>query len=151
MSSPSTPDVPVLVAVTEQARATLGGRRDVRVTAWPFKVGREQRINPLRKLQHAIERRIGGHAPVNDLFLVEPFSDSLQISRAHFAITRAEGQYFVEDCGSTCGTGVNGQRLGGGAENPKVAPLNASALIVVGSQSSPYVFRFELRSSASRL
>lgn len=146
MNTPTPRDVPVLVAVTEHARAALGGRREVHVTALPFKVGREQRVNAIQRIQDAIERRIGGLPPVNDLYLLEQLSDSVQISRAHFMINGASGNYFVEDRGSTCGTSVNGVRLGG-EDNPKATPLTASALIVVGSASSPYVFRFELRPS----
>lgn len=144
MNSSHPRDVPVLVAVTEQARAALGGLREIRITPFPFKVGREQRVNAMQRIQDAIERRIGGLPPVNDLFLLEPISDSLQISRLHFKITHGDGRYLLEDRQSTCGTIVNGQRLGGDG-NPAAALLTHSALIVVGSQNSPYVFRFELR------
>jgi pSer/pThr/pTyr-binding forkhead associated (FHA) protein len=40
-----------------------------------------------------------------DLVLSEP-----TISRAHAAIGFEEGEFFVQDLGSTNGTGVNGQR-----------------------------------------
>src|SRR5262245_9160458 len=39
--------LPCLVALTPEARAALGGRSEFRITAFPFRVGRESRMTTL--------------------------------------------------------------------------------------------------------
>lgn len=56
---------------------------------------------PLHQLQTTIGRNAG-----NDLVIVDP-----EVSRRHAHILRHEGQFIVEDLGSTNGTFVNGARV----------------------------------------
>ncbi len=56
---------------------------------------------PLHQLQTTIGRNAG-----NDLVIVDP-----EVSRRHAHILRREGQFTVEDLGSTNGTFVNGARV----------------------------------------
>lgn len=134
--------VATLVAVTEEARRALGGQREVRVTQFPFKVGRESRVaapaNP-----RLIELRLGVAPQVNDVYLVEPaWADLLQISREHFAIELAAGQFFLVDRGSACGTMVAGTQVGGDRTGGRTE-LRSGDELIVGTDESPYVFRFE--------
>ena len=133
-----------LVALTDEARAALGGRNEIRVTAFPFKVGRESRQGRLEILRTEIDRRLRGAPHLNDLYLLEPPSaPRLHISRAHFVIDRGDEGYELSDRESTCGTGVAGIRVGGDMP-ATAAELKDGDLIVVGTTQSPYVFRFQV-------
>jgi FHA domain-containing protein len=133
-----------LVALTEQAQAALGGRTEVRINRFPFKVGRESRMSSFAKLKSELERRLQRSAQLNDLYLLEsPSAGPLHISREHFVIERFENGYIVIDRGSACGTIAGGRQLGANASIDHT-DLHAGDLIVVGSSASPYVFRFEL-------
>jgi hypothetical protein len=143
MASQQTVPSAILVAVTDQARSALGNKSEVRITEFPFNVGRESRMGRFEKLKAEIERRLGGVPPVNDLYLVEPLSHSLHISREHFAIGHVEGQYVLVDRESACGTSVGATRVGSD-EKARRVNLQDGDLIVVGAASSPYVFRFQI-------
>ena len=132
-----------LVAVTDEARATLGGKPAVLVAAFPFKVGREGRTKPFEKLKAEIERRLRRTPQLNDLYLVEPPSFRLHVSREHFAIDYVEGRHVVVDRESACGTIVGGTPIGGD-QRARRADLRDGDLIVVGTAESPYVFRFQI-------
>ncbi len=134
------------MAVTDDARAALGGKTEIRVSHFPFKVGRESRIGAMDKLKSAIERRMSGAPQLNDLYLVEPLSASMHLSREHFAIQRADDRYVVVDRGSACGLYVSGAQVGADAAVSH-AEIRSGDLIVVGAKQSPYVFRFEVRAS----
>lgn len=135
--------VPVLVALTGEARLALSGAPELKLTRFPFRVGRESR-SPLEAgvVVHD-ERRRQSVAPNNDLYIWDP-GPLLNISREHFQIERSDsGEFFVRDRGSTCGTLVGNVRLGaGGPESCVLLPDNT---IVVGTPQSPFVFRFEMR------
>src|SRR5262245_17734835 len=127
--------------MTEQARAALGNRPEVLITEFPFKVGRESRNGTLEKWRATLERRRGSVPPVNDLYLLEPMSNALHISREHFAIWHVDGRFVFMDRDSACGTIVSGTMLGGDGTARRV-DLKDGDEIVVGSAASPYVFRF---------
>ena len=57
----------------------------------------------------------GGIFPDVDLDTDDP---EAKVSRRHARITLSNGQYFLEDLGSTNGTMVNGQRVSAVALNP---------------------------------
>jgi hypothetical protein len=143
MPTPPSSHVVWLVAVTPETQAAIGGRLEILLTKFPFKVGREERLNPVARLQSTIERRIGGLPPTNDLYLQET-GKSHYVSRLHFEIDWFDGKYHVEDRNSTLGTIVAGRALG---LKTKVmsAPITSTELIVVGGSNSPVVFRFEVR------
>lgn len=131
-----------LVAVTDEARSALDSQPAVRLTEFPFKVGRECRRR-LERLQTEFDRRVGGVPPLNNLYLIEPSSDSLHISREHLAIGHMDGRFFLLDRGSACGTTVAGTHVGGDRTEGR-AELHDGDLIVIGSGDSPYVFRFHV-------
>ena len=145
MASTQTLPSATLVAVTDEARAALGNKADVRIKEFPFNVGREGRTGRFEKFKMKVERRLSRLPALNDLYLVEPPSDTLHISREHFAIEHLDGQYVVVDRESTLGTIVGGTPIGSD-QRARRADLQDGDLIVVGDSSSPYVFRFQIES-----
>jgi hypothetical protein len=143
MAAPGIVPIAHLIAMTPEARDALGGRPGVRIDAFPFRIGRENRSPRFQFLPAAVERRISGTPPVNDLYLVEPISVELHISREHLVILYAHGLYAVVDRDSACGTSVAGVRLG--ADRPaRRAELHDDDVIVLGQPQSPYAFRFQV-------
>lgn len=138
--------IPVLVALTGEARLALSGAAELRLTRFPFRVGRESRSPLETGVIVDAERRRQAVAPNNDLYIWDP-GRLLNVSREHFQIERSDsGEFFVRDRGSTCGTLVGNVRLGaGGPESCALLPDNT---IVVGTPDSPFVFRFEMREEA---
>jgi hypothetical protein len=129
----------ILTAITAEAEVALGGKRDVRLTHFPFKVGRESRLSQSR---FAREQRLGRAPQLNDLYLQEPHAaDLIQISRDHFAIERSDDGFFVVDRGSVAGTIVAGRRIGGHRKGGRTR-LHSGDEIRVGGESSSYVFKF---------
>lgn len=134
--------VATLVATTREAELSLGGQREVRVTHFPFKVGRECRLEALVD-PSLIERRLGTAPQVNDVYLVEPTSGLSRVSREHFAIEYAVDQFVLVDRGSACGTTVAGKQVGGNRTGGRTE-LRGGDELIVGADGSPYVFRFEI-------
>ena len=129
-----------LVAVTDQAREALGDVEHA-IARFPFRVGRESR-SALTRIAMSIERRLGDAPHVNDVYLVEPVtSQYLHVSREHFQIERDGETFYLRDRGSAGGTLVNGTQVGGDRAGGRIE-LPDEATIVVGTTSSPYVFRF---------
>ena len=125
--------------MTAQAEYALGGKREVRLTHFPFKVGRESRLS---QAGFAREQRLGRTPQVNDVFLQEPHgADLIQISRDHFAIECLDDEFFVVDRGSVAGTIVAGRRIGGHRKGGRTR-LHSGDDITVGGEGSPYVFKF---------
>jgi hypothetical protein len=134
-----------LIAVTGEALASLGGRREIRLAAFPFNVGRESRLRAFEKLKSQLDRRLGGGPEVNDLYLLEPPAPLLHISRAHFLIDYIDDRFVLVDRESACGTIVAGKMIGGGGSS-EYADLRDGDTIVVGGDESPYVFEFQIKS-----
>src|ERR1051325_2307026 len=97
--------VATLVAVTPEAREALDDKDGIRLLRFPFKVGRESRLNnPVARLKAQLDRRIGSVPQLNDLYLIEPQAPRLHISREHFLIEQVDNAYVIVDRGSACGT-----------------------------------------------
>jgi pSer/pThr/pTyr-binding forkhead associated (FHA) protein len=146
VDSSHTRPVVLLRAETDAARIALGERDSLRITRFPFKVGRESRESResgLTKLKHAVDRRIGHAEHLNDLYIVDRSEHGRNVSREHFRIDWVDGRFVLVDRGSTCGTLVAEVKLGGDTLAKEVE-LHDGDLIVVGSASSPYVFRFQV-------
>ena len=137
-----------LVAVTDEARRALGAE-EVRVVTGSFKFGRERRSAPREmKLPAALsEQRRGAVPELNDVYLPEDPAAALQIAGAHFTVEDVDGEFFLTDRGSSCGTVVAGQRLGGRRKGGRTE-LRDGDEIIVGTRSSPYIFRFQVESSS---
>jgi CRP/FNR family transcriptional regulator, cyclic AMP receptor protein len=102
------------------------------ITRFPFRIGR-QSPDPL---------------VYNDLML--PDAVPLQISRHHLALIAHEGRVGVVDRGSTLGSWVDGQQLGGpsGLAGP-VFFTGPEGLLVLGSWDSPFRYRVRLGARVS--
>jgi CRP-like cAMP-binding protein len=97
------------------------------ITRFPFRIGRKS-PDPLVH---------------NDLML--PDSVPLQISRHHLAFIEQEGRVGVVDRGSSLGSWVDGQRLGGPSGLSGPVFFNGSeGLLVLGSRDSPFRYRVSL-------
>ena len=133
---------PALVALTPEAAAVLGGA-EATIREFPFRVGRELRGVPPASGRTIAERRKRGGQRTNDLYLrerAEPFN----VSREHLQIQHNGTQYILVDRQSACGTLVEGKVVGGRGVGGAV-PLKDGDVIIVGTSSSPYVFKFRLR------
>jgi hypothetical protein len=139
---PETPGVAAhLVALTDQARQSIGAD-SIALKRLPFRVGREARLAPATP--QARERRKGLVPPTNDIYLVEcDPHERFQISRQHFQIERRGTGYVVVDRGSDRGTVVGGTCIGGQGSGG-AAPLHDLDVIIVGSDTSPFLFTFRL-------
>lgn len=134
------PDLPLLVALTEEAKAALGGREHFEIDCLPFRIGRESRLAVVNGELLYMERRKGSKPPNNDLYLFDT-GELLNISREHLQIEAADGGGArVHDRGSACGTHVDGASIGGG-DRTGSAPLKDGSEIVIGRRESPYRFK----------
>lgn len=143
MDSPHAGPIAILRAETDASRTALGERDLVRMTRFPFNVGRESRESGLGKLKHELNRRLGQSAAVNDLYLVDRSDKGRNISREHFRIDWIDGRFLLVDRGSTCGTIVGARKVARDGPSNEVE-LQDGDVIVVGSSSSPYAFRFQV-------
>ena len=125
-----------LVGLTEEARRGLGGDELV-LPHLPFKVGRENRLN---KLVGALERRLGSHRQLNDIYLIEE-SEYVNVSREHVVIEEDNGRVRLRDLGSACGTIVEGRTLGGDRAGG-TTELHDHDVIIVGTSQSPFIFKY---------
>jgi pSer/pThr/pTyr-binding forkhead associated (FHA) protein len=136
---PAPPIRAVLVGLTPEACAALGGR-ELAITRLPFRVGRDSRV-----LRHAgasvvPERRRSRTPPNNELYLAEA-DGSAQVSREHFLIEHNGAHFVLVDRQSAQGTIVEGTVVGG-RHVGGAAPLRGGDVIIVGRSGSPFVFKF---------
>jgi CRP-like cAMP-binding protein len=112
-----------LEGVTPRAAAALPVT-PFQITQFPFRVGR-QSADPL---------------VYNDLML--PDSVPLQISRHHLAFIAHEGRVGVVDRGSSLGSWVDGQQLGGPSRvSGPVFFSGSEGILVLGNRDSPFRYR----------
>ena len=127
---PGAPTI-TLEGVTARADAALP-ITPFQITQFPFRIGRES-PDPL---------------VYNDLML--PDSEPLQVSRHHLSFIAREGCVGVVDRGSTLGSWVDGQQVGGPAGLPgPVFFTGSEGLLVLGTRESPFRYRVSLRPSVS--
>jgi hypothetical protein len=139
-------ETPILRPLTPEACAAVGGK-DVPLSRFPFRVGRESRLGVVHGALRVIERRKLDHPPNNELYLIDE-GRPLQVSREHFQIERLpDGGYELVDRDSACGTIVGNQAVGGGDGGGRCR-LEDDNVIVVGMESSPYAFKFVIPGSA---
>lgn len=131
----------VLAALTPEARDALGAA-EIEITRFPFRVGRESRGAQRAVARIVLERRRPGNRPNNELYLVE-HEEPMNVSREHFQIEDNGTGYVLVDRQSTCGTLVEGKVVGG-RQAGGAAPLADGDVIIVGTSSSRYVFKFRV-------
>ncbi len=136
--------IPILHAMTPEAQRAIGGPRLV-LKRLPFRIGRLP-SNRLSELLYGVvlkrlRLRLGRAS--NDLLLPET-GLLTNVSRQHLQIERRkDGSFVVLDRGSTCGTLVGGRTVGGHGRRGACA-LESGDIFVVGTHSSPFVFKFLL-------
>ncbi len=140
MTSSQKPRV-TLVGLTPEAKAALGGPL-IEVARLPFRVGRESRGRERAAARTVAERRKPRSERTNELYLGEQ-AEPFNVSREHFQIQHNGTCYILVDRQSRCGTLVEGAVVGGGNAGGAV-PLNDGDVIIVGTSSSPYVFKFRV-------
>jgi pSer/pThr/pTyr-binding forkhead associated (FHA) protein len=130
-----------LVALTPEARSVIGAVAVV-VSPLPYRVGRESRGPREGGRTVTTEQRRLGAPPTNELYLPEQ-SELLNVSREHFQIEWDGRGLILVDRGSTCGTIVEGQVVGGEGQRGTV-PLKNGDVIIVGTSFSPFVFKVSI-------
>ena len=129
----------MLRAVTPEARAAARAE-EIPLDHFPFRVGRESRSSDAPPGGGA-ERRDGATPPSSDLYLADT-GKRLQVSRDHFRIDcKDDGSYELVDTGSTCGTIVDGEVLGGNREGGRRG-LASGSRITVGTRESRLIYEF---------
>lgn len=140
MSPPPKPRA-ILVGLTPEARSALGAA-ELLITTFPFRIGRESRGAQRLAGRTIPERRRARTRPNNDLYLTEG-DTPLNVSREHLQIDHNGTQYILVDRQSTCGTIVEGTVVGG-RHGGGVVPLTDGDVIIVGSSSGRYIFKFRV-------
>jgi len=113
----------------------------VRINRFPFKVGRESRIKEIEGKLVRVERpKRDDSEPNNNLYLIDA-GQPLQISREHFQIEKNSLGYILIDRGSACGVTVGTNKIGG-RDSGGESKLNDGDIIAVGTEDTPYLFRF---------
>lgn len=131
-----------LVALTPESSEAIQARA-INIPHLPFRVGRESRRFRWTELGLVGERRKAA-PPNNDLYLVEE-TEPMNVSREHFQIDRTGDGFVLVDRGSTCGTIVEGEVIGG-EQGRQEAPLNDHDVIIVGTSLSRFIFKFRVES-----
>lgn len=131
-----------LAALTPEAKIAIGGAQ-LAITQFPFRVGRDSRAGKRPIARVLMDRRRPVSRPNNELYLPEP-DPATNVSREHFQIEHNGAQYVLVDRQSTCGTIVEGQVVGGKQTGGAVL-LRDGDVIIVGTSSSRYVFKFLAR------
>lgn len=114
----------------------------ITIMDFPFKVGRESRVAKIKGRLEPVERpkKDIGSKPNNDLYLMDR-GHLLNISREHFQIELREGEHYLVDRGSACGTKLQEISLGGDDKGGAVK-LRDGDVIGVGAKGTPYLFKF---------
>jgi pSer/pThr/pTyr-binding forkhead associated (FHA) protein len=135
----------VLIALTQEAKeATPQGQRIddlISIRKFPFRIGRESRVRKMDGREVRVERtKLDNKEPNNDLYLLDR-GQLLNISREHLQIEKTETGYRLVDRHSACGTKLGGVAIGGNDKGGS-STLRDGEVIGIGSQSSPYRYRF---------
>jgi len=137
----------VLKAVTEESKHSITrrefGHDIIPIYNYPFKIGREARVNYVDGEVILQERhKLSGKEPNNDIYLLDN-GQFLQISREHCSVVSQNDTYTLVDRGSACGSIVNQFSIGGDDRNGSM-PLKDGDIITLGSKESHYKFKFIL-------
>jgi pSer/pThr/pTyr-binding forkhead associated (FHA) protein len=138
--------VPELRPVSDGAREGIEGAKRVKLTHFPFRIGRESRYATVNGERVSMERRLTESKANNELYLIDEHQ-VLNISREHLIIDRLpNGTFRVVDRGSTCGTVVDGKAIGT-RESSNEAIIESGGRLVLGTRDSPYVYEFIVESN----
>lgn len=137
--------VAILKAITPEARNTITknclGDEIIGIWSFPFRIGRESRIERVDgELVLSERQKISNGKPNNDIYLVDN-GQFLQISRQHLQIEKTKTGYLVSDRGSACGTIINTQKIGS-EDKGGTWELKDGDIIKIGAEDSHYLFEF---------
>lgn len=137
--------IAVLKTITTETKSAINenclGDEYVGIWKFPFRIGRESRIQTLDRQAVLSERQKNSiTSPNNDIYLIDR-GKYLQISRQHFQIEKTETGYLLRDRGSACGTIVNTDKVGG-EDIGGTCELHDGDIIKIGSKHSHYQFKF---------
>jgi hypothetical protein len=145
-------NIPVCLDVmTPEARRLLGVPT-VEVDAFPFKVGRGEfrraavLMGGLKRKMEQVFRTADfdeGEGP-SSVFELPEKEQSRYVSREHFEIVKSKHGYELVDLGSSLGTIVDGELIGGKRTGGR-AKLEDGSVIMVGSHHSGFIFRFRTK------
>jgi len=135
----------VLQAMTPEAKASvphsLLEHNLIRISQFPFNVGRESRVSRVDGKLVRTERVKHVEADSsNDLYLTDDIRP-MNISREHFRIEQRGNDYILIDRHSACGSSVDNQRIGGQDSGGEIS-LKDGDIIAIGVEDTPYVFKF---------
>jgi len=135
----------ILKAITPEAKSTITknclGNEIIGIWEFPFRIGRESRVEKLDgKLVLSERQKISNGKPNNDIYLVD-HGHFLQISRQHLQIEKTDIGYFVSDRGSACGTIINTKKIGSEDKGGSTM-LKDGDIIKIGAEDSHYLFQF---------
>ena len=119
----------------------LLGENVVALHQFPYRIGRESRLQRMDgEVQRVIRPKPSATVPNNDLYLIDPFL-SVNISREHLQIEKHEEVFMLQDRGSATGTSII-RKDSGKAEKGNSFILNDGDIISIGTEGSPYLFKF---------
>lgn len=135
----------VLVPLTEDAKLsianTINYKKLIPINTFPFKIGRESRMEESDRGLFVKLRIMSSHSkPNNDIYLIDNKSN-IEISKEHFEISNNKDEYLIKDRNSTLGTKLNDIEIG---KDQKEYPhiLKDGDIIKIGSNHSKYEFQF---------
>ena len=137
-----------LEAMTPEARRLLGVST-IAVAPTPFRVGRGEirkaaLMGGVRKKIEAVFRAADvDDAPTEQRLELPEKSDRRFVSKDHFEIVRTRRGWELVDLGSSLGTIVDGELVGGKRQGGR-APLQDGSVIIVGSHHSGFIFKFRV-------
>jgi len=138
----------VLKAVTSEAKHSIlkrfFGQDIIPIYSYPFKIGREARIEHFDDKIIIQERHgLSGYEPNNNVYLLDN-GNFLQISREHCTIlNNDDNEYMIQDRRSSCGTLINQIKVGD-PDKDSTSILKDGDIITLGSENSKYEFKFIL-------
>jgi hypothetical protein len=133
--------IPALLPMTPEAKRSIQGDR-IKLHKFPFRIGRESRLDRVVNSIKYKERRKKVDPPNNDLYLIDR-GKLLNVSREHVQIEKKEdGTYEVVDRGSACGTIVADYVVGGHDKGGRY-PLENGNIIIIGTPQSQFRFKFQ--------
>ncbi len=132
----------VLLPLNEKAKRSLPNEKIISIKNLPFKIGRESRLGKNERGFFIKFRVLTGESDSkNDIYLIDN-EELLQISKEHFEISfNDDNQYVLRDRGSSNGTTLNGNTIGGERQISEDI-LKDGDIVQVGSESSEYKFQF---------
>lgn len=130
-----------LEAIDAVPKCLLLTNNIVCIHSFPFKIGRESRVQKVNGRIERVERPAQEeNEPNNDLYLLDR-GPLLNVSREHIKLEKHNGVYMLLDRGSACGTKVV-DCVTGAEERGSSFVLKDGDTIVLGADETNFKFKF---------